>query len=203
MTTPGRYASSDNSFAGSAGNAAARGVMLIVVAVLIGVVLLAKGFDGPSVTSAGPVVTTTTAPSVTTAPVDSTESTTSLDNSQSTETSAPVAAPAPSLRPPAEVKVVVANGSGVKGAAGAAKGELTAAGYVAEAKNATTSNIELSAVYYIDGYKEEAKVVAQTLGGTESLLRAAPADPLALIKSPEGLEDFHIFVILGLDKAIG
>jgi len=203
MTTPGRYASSENSFAGSAGNAAARGVILIVVAVLIGVVLLAKGFDGPRITTASPTVPTTASPSVTTAPTDVAETPTTSADSGATPTTAPTPAVTPALRPASEVKVVVANGSGVKGAAGAAKGKLTAANYIAEAKNASTSSIELSAVYFIDGYREEAKVVAQTLGGTESLLRAAPADPLALIKSPEGLEDFHIFVILGLDKAIG
>jgi len=202
MTTPGRYASSDNSFAGSTGNAAARGVALIAVAVLIGFVLLAKGFDGPSDTSTAPTVTTTAAPNVTTTEAGATETTTTADPAGTT-TSAPAIAPAASLRPPAEVKVVVANGSGVNGAAGAAKGELTTAGYVAEAKNAVTATTELSAVYYIDGYAEEAKAVAQTLGGTAALLRAAPADPLALIASPAGLEDFQIFVILGTDKAIG
>lgn len=203
MTTPGRYASSDNSFAGSAGNAAARGVMLIAVAVVIGIILLAKGFDGSSTASAPPIVTTTAAPTVTTTPAGSAETSTTAADSTDTTTSAAPVAPAVSLRPPAEVKVVVANGSQVNGAAGAAKGELTTAGYVAEAKNAVTSPIELSAVYYLAGYKEEAKAVARILGGTEALLREAPADPLALIKSPAGLEDFQIFVILGTDKAIG
>jgi len=98
---------------------------------------------------------------------------------------------------------VVANGSGVNGAAGAAKGQLTTAGYVAEAKNAVTASTELSAVYYVDGYQGEATAVAELLGGTAAVLRAAPADPLALIKSPAGLEDFQIFVILGTDKALG
>jgi len=201
MTTPGRYASSDNSFAGSTGNAAARGVVLIAVAVLIGIVLLAKGFDGPSTTSTAPVVTTT-APTVTTTEADTTETSTTADSSSVT-TTAPAVAPIASLRPPAEVKVVVANGSGVSGAAGAAKGALTTAGYVAEAKNAVTASTELSAVYYVDGYQGEATAVAELLGGTTALLRAAPADPLALIKSPAGLEDFQIFVILGTDKALG
>jgi len=202
MTTPGHYASSDKSFASSTGNAAARGVILIVVAVLIGIVLLAKGFDGPSTTAVAPAVTTTVAPDVTTTEPGVADTSTTVDSSGTT-TTVPAVAPAVSLRPPAEVKVVVANGSGVAGAAGAAKGELTTAGYVAEAKNATTPETELSAIYYIDGYAGEAKAVAEILGGTEALLRAAPADPLALIKSPSGLEDFQIFVILGLDKAIG
>jgi len=46
MTSPGRYASSDGSFAKSAGSAAARGGILIAIAVVIGFVLLWQGFDG-------------------------------------------------------------------------------------------------------------------------------------------------------------
>jgi len=201
MTPPGRYASSGSSFARSTGNAAARGVVLIGIAVLIGIVLLAKGFDGSGdAPAASSEPTPTTAPAVS-EPGDITETpTSSTEPGEAPSTSAPNTAV--SVRPAGEVKVVVANGSGIAGAAGAAKDELTSAGYVAEAKNAVTVPTELSAVYYIDGYVEEAKAVASTLGGTASLLRAAPSDPLALIKSSAGLEEFHIFVILGTDKAI-
>jgi len=203
MTPPGRYASSDGSFARSTGNAAARGVVLIGIAVLIGIVLLAKGFDGASSQAATPAASTpTTAPAAadTTDPPDTATSSTApgSDESPTTAPATPVA-----VRPAGEVKVVVANGSGLAGAAGSAKDELTSAGYVAEAKNAVTVPTELSAIYYIDGFVEEAKQVASTLGGTAALLRAAPSDPLALIKNPTGLEEFHIFVILGTDKAIG
>ena len=203
MTTPGRYASSDNSFARSTGNAAARGVMLIAVAVLIGVVLLSKGFDGSSSAADVPTSPTTSAdPGTTAPPDDSTDApATTTDAGETPGTTAAVVVPAVT-RPAGEVKVVVANGTGVSGAAGAAKDELTAVGYVAEAKNAVTVPTELSAVYYIDGYEEEAKAVASTMGGTAALLRVAPADPAALIKTSTDLTGFHIFVILGVDNAI-
>ncbi len=203
MTNPGRYAASDGSFARSTGNAAARGVLLIAVAVVIGVFLLSQGFDSPSGDAAGPSApTTTTAGSETTDTTDTTDTTIPVDDDTST-TQGNVTVDPVTTRPAGEVKVVVANGTGAPGIAGAAKTKLTTAGYVAEAKDAAVVPTELSSVYYVDGFAEEAKGVAADLGGTLSLLRAAPADPLALIKSPEGLEDFHIFVIIGDDNALG
>ncbi len=200
MNPPGRYASSDGSFARSTGNAAARGVVLIGIAVLIGILLLSQGFNGSGGAPSAATATTTTTTTVTTTVPDT--ATTLANSGDTTATTVPLATTTATARPPGEVKVVVANGTGVKGAAGVAKNELTAAGYVAEAKNAVTVPTELSTVYYVDGYAEEAKAVASVLGGTASLLRAAPADPLALIKSPTGLEGFQIFVILGADNAI-
>lgn len=55
MTAPGRYAASDGSFAKSAGNAAARGGVLIVIAIVIGFALLQWGFDGGDSDAALPI----------------------------------------------------------------------------------------------------------------------------------------------------
>ncbi len=203
MTTPGRYAASDGSFARSTGNAAARGVLLIAVAVVIGVFLLSQGFDSPSGVAAGPDAPTTTAPSTDTTDTTGNDDTTTTLGEDTSTTQGSVTVDPVTTRPAGEVKVVVANGTGAPGVAGAAKTKLTTAGYVAEAENAAVVPTELSSVYYVDGYAEEAKGVAAALGGTLSLLRAAPADPLALIKSPEGLEDFHVFVVIGDDDALG
>lgn len=204
MTTPGRYAASDGSFARSTGNAAARGMLLIAVAVVLGVFLLSQGFDDSSTAA------DTGGSSPTTVPTDDTSDTVASDDDTTTtvadDTSTTVGGATVdpvTTRPAGQVKVVVANGTGVSGVAGAAKTELTTAGYVAEARNAASVPTELSSIYYVDGYAEEAKGVASALGGTASLLRAAPADPLALITSTDGLENFHIFVIIGTDEAIG
>jgi hypothetical protein len=92
-------------FARSVAFSAARGAALIGLAVVIGIVLLQVIDDGTSgpigdggSVSAGGTTDTTTTPA------------------NSTDTTAPTTAPAP-LKPPAQVAVLVLNGSGRAGAA--------------------------------------------------------------------------------------
>ena len=54
MTAPGRYAAGDGSFAKSAGGAAARGGVLIAVAVAIGLIILNFAYDGGDESAAVP-----------------------------------------------------------------------------------------------------------------------------------------------------
>ncbi|HEX4979522.1 MAG TPA: hypothetical protein VFV35_05610, partial [Acidimicrobiales bacterium] len=109
---PGTHAAADGSFGRSAGAAMGRGVLLLAVALVIGIVLLNATEDQPPGTgvSAGartddgsggdgngaPPGATTTAPPTT----------------------------LPPARNPAEVKVLVANASTVRGAAGGARTKL-------------------------------------------------------------------------------
>ena len=218
MTTHGRYAASDSSFAQSTGNAATKGLVLIAVAVLIGFLLLWQGGVGgdssPEVTAADDVSDDDSGddsgddPAVDDGAGDDGSGDDSGDDpavddgagddtSDTTDTT-PVT---PTTRPLGEVKVAVANGVGVSGLAGQQAQLLTTAGFVTVAVNAA-ANTELSAVYYVDGYALEAEAVAVELGATGAVLRAA-TDPDALVADATQVEGFHIFVVLGSDRVLG
>ncbi len=102
----------------TAGFSAARGALLVAVAVIIGIVLLQAiddGNDGP-VGDGGPASTTTTTTTST-----STDSSGSGSSTTSTTKAATLT--------PAETTVRVLNGSGVAGAAGSLTNTLKAKGY--------------------------------------------------------------------------
>lgn len=204
MNPQGRHAAPGSDFARSAGEAATRGILLIVVAVAIGVFLLARGFDEPG-TSAVEAASTGQTATTTTAPTDTGEAQPVDDIGTQTATTTPTTSqPAASSAklPPAQVKVVTANASGVAGAAGRAKDKLVAAGYVAEAKNAV-SRTDTSAIYYREGYGENAKEVASLLGAPATIIQAAPDDVMDLVEENEDVADFHIVVIMGTDGQAG
>lgn len=214
MNSPGQYASQDGSFARSAGGAAGRGLVLIVVAVIIGLVLLAKGFDGADSTVAG--AGTDDAASDETAddgddaaePADDTadddtagEPAEGGDESDdtATDTTDPSTEPG-DTRPPSEVKVAVVNGTGVPGLASTVTGILDTSSYVTAAKNAASFDHESSTVYYVSGYAEDAKAVAAILSIPADLISPTEAaDVLALIDNNENVADFHLFVFQGAD----
>lgn len=213
MTTHGRYAASDGSFAQSTSNAATRGLVLIAVAVLIGFFLLWQGGVGgdssPEITatddaSADADADETASGGSDDAPIDDASGDADGDepavDDETTETTdtTPVT---PTTRPLGEVKVAVANGVGVSGLAGQQSELLKTAGFVTLAVNAK-QNTELSAVYYVDGYALEAEAVALELGATGAVLRPATS-PDDLVADPTQIEGFHIFVVLGSDRVLG
>lgn len=165
-------------FGRSVAFSAARGAALIGLAVIIGIVLLQvidDGTSGPigdggSSASAGGT-TNTTAPAGT----DSSSTT-------STTTAAPV-------KPPAQVSVLVLNGSGRPGAASAQTNALKAKGYqtgtAADAPQ-RTGNI----VYFKPGFDRECTAVAATIDGAPKV-EAMPTPP------PTGSENSSCVVILG------
>jgi LytR cell envelope-related transcriptional attenuator len=213
MTTPGRYAASDGSFAKSAGSAAARGGVLIALAVVIGFVLLWKGFDGGDVDAdiAGAGASTE---------VDSTETgedvppstETGEDVPPSTETGEDVP---PATDPidngtdvvvdaPADVTVVVLNGTGEPGLAGSRGEALGAVGYTWTPGNASGVPVAESKVYFAPGFADEAKAVAEALSGDVGVLEKAPADigALAADNNAEAAVAADVVVILGADEAL-
>lgn len=211
MTAPGRYAASDGSFAKSAGSAAARGGVLIAIAVVIGFALLAWGFDGgePDAAGAGATTdqsTTTTAPNdennddtTTTAPVDENGDNNGGDNGDNTSTTAPVV-----IDDPSTITVAVLNATGEAGLAGARGEALGALGYVWTAGNAAASPLTDSKVYFVTGFGDEAGVVAAALSGPASVLELAPDDPstLATDAYADDAAAADIIVVLGTDNAL-
>lgn len=161
---------------GSAASAPARdnlvGAILIGVAIVIGVVLLVRGYDqeGALVVTAG-------------------------ETEQSTPTiEAPPVTEAPVARPPAEVSVVVANGAGKAGAAGALKSELETDGYTTVATT-DAAPVTTTLVYYADGAQAEAEALATVIGTDPNAIRVLPAQP------PVEMNGATVLVVLGPDKA--
>jgi hypothetical protein len=178
----GEHAAADGSFGRSAGGAMARGIVLIVLAVGLGIILL-NATDGPEpfrTTSGTGNTDTTEAPATGNAGGDTTDTT---------------QPEAPAVRPPSEVTVLVANGSGVRGAAASLADTIRANGYVvAEPANAPAP-VPSSIVYYLPGYEQEAQALASLLN---------PAPPVAPMPDPQPVPDLrgaHILVMQGPDLA--
>lgn len=211
MTSPGRYAASDGSFAKSAGSAAARGGILIAIAVVIGFVLLWQGFDGgdSDASVGGPGTTESPDPTDSTDTTDTTGTTDTNDPTDTTGTTDPTDTTGTTDSIPAEpddpstVKVAVLNGTGEPGLAGARGETLGALGYVWTAGNAAGSPVTDSTVYFVTGFADEAEAVAIALSGTSTLLDIAPEDPATLEDGTAGEAGAaHVIVVLGTDNAL-
>lgn len=160
----------------------ARGLVVLVVALVVGFLLLlnAGGGGGSTEVSAG---SDAGGPS-TTAPLDGGDTTTTADTTTTTEAS---------TRSPSEVKVIVLNGSGQDGAAGATSDTIAGSGYEM-ATPANGPSIEATTVYYTDGFEAEATSIALLLGKSPD--NVAPiAD--ASLGGAEG--DADVVVLLGAD----
>lgn len=181
VTSAGRQSSEDGSFVRSAGGAIARGALLVAVAVLIGVLLLARGLDSGDLVASG-------------RDDDGGEQTegTSPGGTASSTTSTSAAA----VRPPSEVRVLVANGSGVPGVAGQRSDALGAAGYVTlEPANAAPT--PTTQVLFVEGFQSEASAVATALGFAPTAVQPLPDPP------PVDPLDANVVVVLGQDTEAG
>jgi hypothetical protein len=147
------------------------GAILIGIAILIGVVLLVQGYE-----EEGALVTT----------AETDQTTTTIETPPTTEV--------PPARPPAEVSVIVANGSGKTGAAGALKTTLGGQGYTT-VDTADGPPVTTTVVYYAEGYQAEAKALATAIGTDPAAVRVLPAEP------PVPMEGATLLVVLGPDKA--
>ncbi len=149
----------------------ARGVILLVVALVLGIFILSKTGTGAS------------APEV-----ETQRPTTTKANSAATTTS--TRAP----RQPAAIKVLAANGSGVAGLGGKTGDRLTAAGYNSLAPTNTTTDVSTSVVAFTPGFEVEAAAVATVLGLPPTAVQALEADPP--IEDTKGAD---IVVLVGPD----
>lgn len=153
-----------------------RGAILVVIAVVIGIFLLRDGSD--SVVAGLPVGS------------DGSSDTTEPEDGSSTTSSSSVP-----VRAPGEVKVLVANGTEVNGAAGTMSEALEALGYVT-APPATVDRVAATIVYYQASYEAEAAALAQAIG--------APPTSVALLPAVAPVEDMqlaNLLVVLGPDLA--
>ena len=189
----------------SGGGSAGRAIVLVIVAVALGAFLLSRGFDGSDDSSTDASNDDTEAESSPTGnddPEDTTEAdATSTTSSTTTTTTAPPVV----THLPGEVKVAVMNGTGERGRASRTASTLNASGYVTAAKNTEQDRVEGSVIYYKAGYGDDAKAVASVLGAPPDIITPAPGTIMTLIRnpeSPENLEDFNIFAVVGNDDVI-
>ena len=219
MTNAGNHAADDGSLARSTGGAAARGAMLIALALVIGLVLMAFALDDPQTVVSGTADSTDTDDG--TDADDATDDGTGDDapatdstDGADTATTAPPATIGEDIieepvvvgevHPPEEVIVLVANGTGEKGVAGAVSDKLKARGYIANAANAPST--AEAVIYYRVGYDADARLVAEHLGAPPDIIKPAPGDGTIAV-APEAITDgrlleANVVAIVGADNNI-
>ncbi|HYF47690.1 MAG TPA: LytR C-terminal domain-containing protein [Acidimicrobiales bacterium] len=179
----GQHAADDGSFGKSAGGAMARGIALIVAAVLLGVVLL-RATDGDE-------------PFTPVADDDETE-VISGDEDDDTDTSVDVPTTDTTLAPPrnpAEVTVLVANGAGIGGLASRIAETLNGANYITAEPTNTRAPADESVVFYTPGYEADAAAVAALLTPTPRT-EALPDPPPV-----ESIGTANVIVVAAADLA--
>jgi hypothetical protein len=152
-----------------------RGIALVVIGVVLGVILL-HTVGRPQAGSVASVAASPAAPSTT------------------TTTSPPPTTAAP--RPPAQVKTLVANGTKTSGAGAKVSDTLRKAGYNVLAPTNTTTTAASSAVLFLPGYASEAGAVATALG-----LAPATVMPLPTPSPVANSQTANVVIVVGPDLA--
>jgi len=188
--------------------AAPRAFLLIGVAVVIGLVLLWKGLDtSPSGQSPAPAASapTTEAPDAGGSDAGTAGGSGAAGSSATPTTVVPTTTAPPMPEPthaPNEVKVLVANGSGVSGAAGKVTDMLSPLGWAMESP-ANADKTSVSGIYYKTGYARDARVIQEHFGEDPNILQQIPTGGLAVPANAEDrVANADIIVILGSDLAI-
>ncbi len=173
-------------------DANARGIAVLVVAVLIGILLLqAGGSDGAADVATTDATTTTVDGSV--PPLDGGVTTTTAASTDVTTTT--VSSDGEEERPAAEVQVLVLNGGGPTGVAVANSTTVGEQGYqMLEPGNFTGTSLDTTAVYFAEGYEAEAAAVAEALGKSSDVVAAKPEGTLGT-----GWDEANVVVVLGKD----
>lgn len=173
----GQHAADDGSFGRSASGAMIRGVALIVVAVVLGVLLL-RATDGPD-----PFPTGTGPPAG-----DETTTTTSPGSNQTTTSSMP-----PTSIDPSTITVLVANGASVSGLAGDLTDVVAAEGFEVTEPTDVDEDVETSTVYFTPGFEEAADAVAAVFD---------PVPEVAPLPDPQPVDDLagaNVILVAGPD----
>ncbi len=167
-------------------SAGARGALLLGVAVILGIVLLQK-FD-----TDGGTVNAGSGPNTTIASGDATSTTRRVGLTTVATTPTTTAR----TRAKGDVKVVVANGAGVRGLAGLTTDALKGLGYATlGATDVTGGNLDKTSIQFVEGYEAEAKEVAAALNQPATSVTKLASPPIAAAN----IEGAHVVVILGVD----
>ena len=198
-------------------NAAAmpRAALLVGVAVAIGLLMLWKGLDDSpvgadrqasvitdDVTDADPGTGGADPAVVTTEPVGGEPADADVVTPTSAAPTTTEALFPTSTHDPNEVRVLVANGSGVSGAAGKVTDLLSPLGWTMESP-ANADKTGTTRVYYRTEYQADARKIVEHFGEIPSLLEKMPTGGLGVpSKAEDRVANAHIVVILGSDQRI-
>lgn len=154
----------------------ARGVALVVVAVVVGLLLLRNGLDTSEVVTASKG-----------------DSSSKSDDSNGTGTTTTTTVPA---RAPETVTVIVLNGTSVSGAAGKYTTAIASAGYQMLDPADSVTKVPTTQVFFAFGFEREAAAVAAAAGVPASLVPAALPTP-----PPGEVGAANVVVVIGTDLA--
>jgi hypothetical protein len=161
----------------------ARGAALVVVAVLIGLLLLRNGLDTSE------VVTSSKGDNSSTDGGSDAGSDEGVTDGEETTTTLPP-------KTPAEVTVIVLNGTSVGGAAGKYSTAIGSAGYQMLEPGDAATKIPATQVFFTPGFEREAAAVALAAGAP------ATVTPAALPTPPPGeVGAAGVVVVIGADLA--
>lgn len=158
-----------------------RGILLLLVAFIIGVAILRSTDPGGGRSSGAPAGSATT----------------TTKAGRSTTTSAPATTTLPA-RPAAEVKVLPVNSSGIAGAGGKTGDQLRAAGYAntLAAVNSTSSTpVSTSTVEFAAGAEADAQAIAKLLNLPTTVVKPLASPP---VQDRRGAE---VVILIGGDLA--
>ncbi len=150
---------------------AARGVLVVIVAALLGVLIL-KNIDSSASVDTGGSTSTTTAAAATTTTIATTTTTVNK----------------------ASFTVLVANASGTQGAAGRLTEKMQTDGFTVAQPVTATTKVDTTAVYYLSGYEAAANSVA-------SYLAVGAPQPMPEPKPVADLGQAQVLVVEGRDIA--
>jgi hypothetical protein len=120
------------------------------------------------------------------------------DGSTSTTTASTTTTAPPTTQAPAEVAVVVLNGSGQRGWAGENLALLEAAGYTGEASDARSEDIETTTVYIADEtLRGDGAAVAAVIEMPDAPVEIRPEEPLGITDAADTAD---VVVVLGADS---
>jgi hypothetical protein len=157
----------------------ARGAALVVIAVVVGLLLLRNGLDTSEVVTS----------SKDNSAKDSGKDSSKDGSSGSTSTTVAV-------KSPAEVTVIVLNGTSVSGAAGKYSTAIGSAGYQMLTPGDAPTKIPATQVFFTPGYEREAAAVALAAGAPGTVTPAALPSP-----PPGDVGAANVVVIIGADLA--
>jgi hypothetical protein len=151
--------------------------------VILGIVLLQK-FDSGSVSTGAQISTATTVSRATTTTRKVGLTTVPLATTTTVKAHAK-----------ADVKVVAANGAGVKGLGGTTTNILKNAGYATLAATDATAQVDKTSIQFADGYDADAREIAQLLNLPATVVVKIASPPVAAAD----IAGAQVIVILGVD----
>lgn len=176
-------------------DATLRGAIVLVVAIVIGLALLARsGGGGDDEDAARTDRTTESAESSSTTAAGGTETTVPIQGSTTTESTLPTGG----TQDPAGLLVVVLNATGQVGWASENAGVLSSASYqTAEGNLASGENVDTSTIYAVPEAMADAQAVATLVDLGDAPVTEKPAEPLGNLGEDA---EADVVVVLGADS---